>query len=200
MLFITISVFTVFMIIAMTGNGLINWAYLGFEVYLPLFMAIMVCKYVGMCCGPSYENKEYHNKTVLVLLIRKFLSVYLSISGIGFLFCILLRSIKQSFDLGQVCFIFMATSFFLSSLGLMITVVWKQFISAIVVIVAIWTWNLITKALLIFPVTHYFYLFIFYTGKSPIMVCYWNKTILCGAGILCWLIMGVYTNKFCKSS
>jgi hypothetical protein len=186
-----ISVFSFFCI---TGGELVNWNYLGYEVVLVFYCSIAVSEWVKTRSDPMFEVILAQTGSIFGWVLARYLFVY-AVTGVFAVFGMLASSLAgTAMKPVEILFVYLPTSFFLSSVGILCSLLSRSAHVAATVCGVVWIFFLLIKSMLRFPVFSYFYLFIrFADENNPV---WWiNKCILVAAGVVVWLAIWTVCRK-----
>ena len=185
-LWITLLVSAGFIFACVTGGNLVHWTYLGFEVLMPFYVAIMVCEYVKTLCDPLMDVIIVHAKSMFFWVARRFIVVF-GITGVLCIACMVaLRITVLEFSLGELLIVYLSTAFFFSSLGVFGSFLSRQSHASTALCGTVWIFCLLVQSLVRLPAVAYIYPFIrFADTGNPIWLM--NKAVIFFLGIGMWL-------------
>lgn len=185
---ITATVLIAFIAFCMLDGDLVSWPLLGFEVIFPFLIAILVCEWVQTLSDPMIDVVIVHSKSLFRWVLGRYL-VVVGISGVMCIICMLgLWIYILNFSLMEMVFIFIVTTFFFTSIGMLSSFLSKQPHAPSAVCGIIWLMTLIAKSMIRFRVVAYMYpLLRFADQDTKIWIV--NKMILLAVSICLWLLI-----------
>jgi len=183
---ITAAVLVAFIILCITGGDLVNLPVLGFEVMCPFLIAILVCEWVETLSDPMIDVIWVHSKSLFQWVLNRFI-VVAGISGTLCALCMFcLRLWVLDFSLVELSFVFIATAFFFTSIGVFTSFLTKQPHVPAVVCGMIWLFALMARSLIRLSVIAYIYPLLKFADNDTEM---WitNKIILLTVSVCLWL-------------
>lgn len=191
---ISILVVGVFLILRSMGGNLINWNTLGFEVVFPFYAAIMIGECVKTRSDPMFEVFEAQNRSLFRWIFMRYLYTFVIVGVLVVIGMIVNQAMDSAFSLDKFLFVYLSTSFFLSSLAVLCSMFTKSSHTAVAVCGIYWLFSMLTKSLLRISFVPYVYLFIYFADESS-SILFLNKCILTVIGIVMWLIVWLLCKK-----
>jgi hypothetical protein len=185
---ISILVVGAFLFLRSMGGNLINWNTLGFEVVFPFYMAIMTGECVKTRSDPMFEIFEAQSRSLFCWIFMRYIYTFV-VSGIFVAIgTIISRTMDSPFAFGKFMFIYLTTSFFLSSLAVLCSMFAQGSHTAVTVCGIYWLFSMLAKSLLRISFVPYIYLFLCFADESS-PIWFLNKWILTVTGIVMWLVV-----------
>lgn len=191
---ITTAALMAFTILCITGGDLVILPILGFEVFFPFLIAILVCEWVSTLSDPMIDVIVVQSKSLFKWVTGRFL-VVTGISGVLCINCMLgLRLWVMNFSLLEMLFIFIATTFFFTSIGIFSSFLSKQPHVPAAACGIIWLLTLMGKSMIRFPVVAYLYPLLRFVDADT-KIWFHNKLILIVISICLWLLIYLLCRK-----
>ena len=176
------------------GGNLINWNTLGFEVVFPFCTAIMTGECVKTRSDPMFEILEAQSRSLFCWISIRYIYTFV-VSGIFVTIgMVLSQTMDLPFAFGKFLFIYLTTSFFLSSLTVLCSMFTQSSHTAVAVCGIYWLFNMLAKSLLRISFVPYIYLFLCFADESS-PIWFLNKWILTVTGIVMWLVVWLLCKK-----
>lgn len=183
-----------FLLMRSMGGNLINWNALGFEIIFPFYTAIMTGECVKTRSDPMFEVVEVQGGSLFLWILMRFLYTFVVAGVFAVTGMAITRVMDPGFAFGKFLFIYLATSFFLSSLAVLCSVFTGSAHAAAAICGVYWLFSLLTRSLLRLSFVPYIYLFLCFADESsPLWLL--NKCILTAAGLIMWLIVLIACKK-----
>lgn len=170
------------------AGDLVNWNYLGFEVVFPLYTAIMVGECVKTRSDPMFEVIEAQSASLFQWILARCLYVFSSVGIFAAAAMLVPQTSKSAAPFGELLFVFLPTSFFLSSLGILCSLFTKNAHAATAVCAIYALFSLLVRSLLRFPFVQRFYPFIRFADESS-PLWFQNKCNLMVIGMVMWILI-----------
>lgn len=193
-LFIILSVLTLFTLVTARGSDLVDWGTVGFEVLMPFFVAIMVCEWVKTLSDPLIDVITVQARSLFLWVVGRFLVVFGLVGALCVACMAACDLILPHTSTGEMFIVYLGTAFFLSSLGVLVSLFTRQPHGPAAACGTVWFFCLMVRAAVLenldrCPVIGYLYPFIrFVAPESPAWTT--NKAVLFLLGIGIWI--GVY--------
>lgn len=195
---ITTFIFALFHLISYTGGTLVNWGFLGYEVYLPFFTVIMISENLYTRTDPIADILESEAKSIFIIILRRFFYIYSTITAIGILSIIIFTIYTPESRLFSLLAIYISNTLFLSSITVLFSLFSNKEKFSLIITGSIWILSLLLKNLVRYKIFALFYMFICFSGlPGPIWI--YNKFIYFSLSIVLWLVIYVlckYKSKF----
>jgi hypothetical protein len=182
---ITLATLSAFTVICVTGGDLIDFSLLGFEVICPFLIALLVCEWVQTLSDPMIDVIVVHSKSLFWWVAGRFF-VVAGISGALCIVCMAglwLWALK--FPLIETLFVFAATTFFFTSIGVFVSFLSKQSHAPAAICGTIWLLAIMARSLTMFPVIAFFYPLLKF-ADSDTEIWFANKMTLLVVAICLW--------------
>lgn len=185
---IALFVLTGLLILLLTGGNLIDLNVLGFEVIMPFAAAALMCESVKTRSDPMFDVILANAKSLFAWVVRKFLYVFGFIGLLSMVYILLLLILNTEVDLPKLALSYFATSFLLSSLGILSSFFSRSSHIAICVCGVLWIFNLLKPDYFQYPVMENLYLFAGFIGVRS-QDFFFNKITLIAIGFSFWTII-----------
>lgn len=196
-LWISVLVIGTFLVVCVTGGTNVNWSYLGFEVIFPFYMAVMIGEWCKIRTDPVFDLISAQGKSLFGWIVHRFATLFAGMCLMIFIGLLLFSFISEGvsfFDIIDIIFTFLSTSFFLSSICVFISIFCDVPHIPTMIVAVFWLFSFMIMSLLRFKPIQYFYLFPRYAGISD-SVWIINKIILMFIGAVLWLSIFVVCKK-----
>lgn len=183
-----------FLLMRSMGGNRINWNTLGFEVVFPFYSAIMTGECVKTRSDPMFEAIEAQSTSLFHWIFTRYFYTFTTTGAFVALGILLSQIMDTASGFGESLFVFLTTSFFLSSFVILCSLFTKSSHAAVAACGVYWLFSLLVRSLLRFPFVPYFYLLIRFADEgSPLWLQ--NKFILTVAGLVMWLAVCIICKR-----
>ncbi len=187
-LWITLLVFGIFTLLLFTSDINPDIVSLFFEIFMPLYMTIIICDVVTIKTDPDIRNVWVNDRSRFRLIIRRYSLTFGVISIMTLLYMAFVSRFFRSIDFFPMAFTFFAPSFFLSSFGLFFSLLFRNKLSGSLAGGFLWLIQLLAREALKRGWAAFFFLFL--SSFSTLNVVWAvNRLILILLAHILWLLI-----------
>lgn len=193
-LWITMLVFILFTLVLLTGGSNIDIVTLFFEIFMPVYMMIVICETVKTKFDPAIENILINAVSYFRLVVARYCMAFGFISILSILYMCGIRVLFREFNIVEMILTFLAPSFFLSSFGLVISFLSRNEHSGSIAGGLLWFFNLLAYVLMQKGALIFFFMFeSFFSTKNIVWII--NKSVFIILGFILWYIIYAFCQE-----
>lgn len=175
-----------FLILCATGGEDVSWGFLGFEVLFPFYTAVAIGEWCKTRTDQMFEVISAQSTSLFLWVVRRFVLLYLMIGVFAVAGMLGTAAITKRANMGAMFFAFLATSFFLSSMCICLSLLSSIPHMPTMAVGVLWLFSIMSMSLLRFEPVQYLYLFAGFAGiANPVWLA--NKLLLLFIAAVLWV-------------
>lgn len=194
LLWVTTLVFSIFLLLIVTAGDNIDIVTMFFEIFMPMYMTIVICEVVKIKTDHAIENLLVNTISYFRLVLRRYSLVFSVISIMTILYMFIINIFFKDLNVADMILTFLSPSLFLSSFSLVFSFVFNNGISGSVAGGLLWIVNLSTRGLMQkWPFIVVFLFASLFQNSNYVWII--NKISLILVSILLWIIIYIICHK-----
>lgn len=194
LLWVTTMVFGIFSLLIITAGDYIDIVTMFFEVFMPMYMTIVICEVVKIKTDHAIENLLVNAISYFKLVLRRYSLTFGIISVMTILYMLIINIFFKEFNVMKMIITFLSPSLFLSSFGLIFSFVFTNGISGSVVGGLLWIISLSARGVMQkWPFIVVFLFVSLFDNSNHVWII--NKISLILISIVSWIIICLICHK-----